>query len=121
MKPLLSGQIPSFLDRFSNFEGAVIQDISIISPTQISCIFELQDKQRQFDWIKLTIDFFGIKNARLLQTQHYDHVEIDEGISLIYDSTLFGFCIGQYKTIKALEDASCFIIADTVKYKEDQL
>jgi hypothetical protein len=106
------------LERFLNFEDAEFRSLEVINPTEMHLTFAVQDKARDFDWITLTLEFFGVKNARLIENSKLSFLDMSDGVSIIQQDALLAFTLGEYNTLSAIENASLFIVASDMKYKE---
>ena len=106
------------LERFDNFKDAEFRSLEIISPTNIEVTFAVQDKARAFDWITLTLKFFGVKDARLIDGAKIAYVDMSDGISMIKENGTFACGIGAYKDAASLQNATCYILADDFKSQE---
>jgi len=120
MKPLTFHQLPSFIERFSHFKDAEFRALDIISPTQTTLTFALQDKARAYDWITITLEFSGIIDARFLENKQLAMIDMQEGATIIEDENLFAFGIGECYNISNIKSSSCFVVASTLKYQEGQ-
>ena len=108
------------LERFLDFKDAEFRSLEIINPLEIHLVFAVQDKARSFDWISLELQFFGVKNARLLENSKLSFLDMADGITIINDENSLAFAIGEYNNVVAIENAPLFIIASDMKYKEGQ-
>jgi hypothetical protein len=108
------------LDRFLHFEDAEFRSLEIINPTEIHLTFGVQDKARDFDWITLTLEFFGVKNARLMENSKLSLLDMSDGVSIFTQEGQFAFALGEYNTLRAIENASLFIVASDMKHKESK-
>ena len=80
--------------------------------------FPVQDKARAFDWITITLQFFGVSDARLVDGAKIAYVDMSDGISIIKEGTTFACGIGIHKDISSLKNATCYILADNFKSQE---
>ena len=120
MKPLIHLSLDDFLYRFENFQNSQITAIDIISPVSIAVSIDVQDRQRSFDWIGMRFLFEEIVDASLIESSRLAYIDMDEGLSILYENGLFYFMIGDYKTPNGTKDALCYIIAKSLKYQEAQ-
>ncbi|MBA1433283.1 MAG: hypothetical protein FAF04_06790 [Epsilonproteobacteria bacterium] len=118
MKPLNSIEITKLLERFDDFKESKIRSLEIISPTEIEMTFALQDRARGFDWITLTLLFSDVLDAKLIDTDKLDYVDMSDGVSILYEKGLFHFALGSYKTDISIKDALLFILSKSIKYNE---
>lgn len=118
MKPLIADKLPAFLERFDNFKDAEFRSIEIISPLQIRFTFAVQDSARAFDWITITLEFNGVKDARLLESNRLNMVDMNDGINIVKDENLFAFGVGECYNISNIKNSVCYLIADDLKYEE---
>ncbi|MCF6339741.1 MAG: hypothetical protein L3J10_03165 [Sulfurimonas sp.] len=118
MKPLLAKELPEFLKRFGNFVDTEFRHIKIISPTIIIVSLAGQDSARGFDWISVDFEFSGVSDTRLLDNSKLSHIDMSDGISILFESTQFIFGIGSENKISALKNSICQITSSTLKYQE---
>jgi len=120
MKPLLQTELQTFLKRFNNFRDAEIRSVKILSATNIELTFALQDSARAFDWITLTLSFYGVSDARIVDDKKLAFVDMSEGITLIFKDNLFAFGAGECYNISTLKNSALYLIAENIKYQEGQ-
>lgn len=120
MKPLLKKELPFFLKRFDNFRDCEFRSLNILSSSTIELTFAVQDKNRDFDWISLTLEFNNIKDARLLQDKQIPLIDMSDGITLIVDDSKFAFAISECYNLSSILNSSLYIIAETIKYQEGE-
>lgn len=109
------------LERFDSFRGAEIISLNIPTPTDIEIIIHAQDKARDFDWIKLTLAFNGIDDARLVEESKLKFLSLEEGASLFKAGNLFAFGVDQYKNIDKIKDSSLFVLAQSLHIEESSI
>ncbi|MCK9453674.1 hypothetical protein [Sulfurimonas sp.] len=120
MKPLLKKDIEGFLKRFNSFIDSEFRSIEIISPTALKITLATQDSARGFDWITVNMEFSNISDAQLPKSSKLQHLDMDEGITLISEDNQFGFGVGSYSSFSNITDSVCYIKADSIKYLEGQ-
>ncbi len=108
------------LERFLNFKDAEFRSLEVINPTEIHLSFAVQDKARDFDWITLDLKFFGVKNARLIENSKLSFLDMSDGISIIIEDGILAFALGEYNTLKSIQNAPLFIIASDMKHTESK-
>jgi hypothetical protein len=118
MKPLDASQITKFLARFDDFRESEIRSLEIISPTEIEITLTAQDSARAFDWITVTLLFSGVSDARVVDTKKLAYVDMESGVTLLNEDAHYAFCVGEYSSIAALQDAQLYIISQNIKYNE---
>ena len=118
MKPLSYTMLEDFLYRFENFVNSELNEIDIITPTSIKLMISTQDRQRSFDWIGLDFLFEEVVEANLVENDKLKYIDMDDGLSIIYENGLFYFMIGDYKTVNGTKDALCYIVSKSLKYRE---
>jgi hypothetical protein len=119
MKPLTPQEIPSFQERFSNFEDAEIRSLKVVDATTLQLILATQDKARGFDWVELCMEFSGVCDAHLPKDSQLDFIETSEGFSLLYKDSLYGCGTGNACSIETIKNSTCYILAQTIKYQEN--
>jgi len=80
----------------------------MISPTAFTITLALQDASRDFDWITLSLEFYDVFDASLIDNDKLPFVNFTEGATLEYDE-------GFYFQINA---ATFYIKSKTLKYQE---
>lgn len=120
MRSLLQRETSAFLERFDNFRGAEFRSLKIINPTNIRVTFGVQDRARAFDWISISIDFYGISDAQLLDEEKLKHLDMSDGVSLLFEEGLFAFGTSECYNISSLKNSSIYLIAESIKYEEGQ-
>ena len=106
------------LARFDNFKDAEFRSCEIISPTDITLTFALQDSARAFDRITISLEFTGISDAQLVDGNKISYIDMSEGISIIKEDESIAFGIGECYNISTIKSSSCYIISNTLKYEE---
>lgn len=120
MRPLLKKEIDAFLKRFDNFIDAELRSIEIISAHSVKITLAAQDGAREFDWITVTLQFDGISDASLPENSKHHHLDMNDGITILSQNSLFGFGIGKYNTLSNITDSVCYIKADSIKYLQGE-
>ena len=118
MRPLVSSELEDFLYRFENFAASQITQIDVISPQAVRVSLNVQDRHRSFDWIGIDLLFEEIAEAKLLEDEKLHLVDMEEGVSIIFENGLFYFMLGDYHTPIGTQNALCHIIAKSLKYQE---
>ncbi|QOY54662.1 hypothetical protein HUE87_12525 [Candidatus Sulfurimonas marisnigri] len=118
MKPILAKELPNFLKRFGNFVHGELRNIEIISPTVIKLTIAGQDSARGFDWLTIELELSGVSDAKLLDSSKLLHVDMSNGINIIFEENSFAFGIGDYHNLSGIKNAVCYIISSSIKYKE---
>ncbi len=120
MKPLLQTQLKTFLERFDYFRDAEFRSIKIISTTNITLTFALQDSARAFDWITITLYFYGVSDARLIDDKQVNFIDLSDGVTLLFNENMFAFAAGECYNISTLKNSSLYLVAEDIKYEEGQ-
>lgn len=118
MKPLLAKDIKTFLKRFNNFCDAEFRHVEIISPTVIVLTLATQDEAKAFDWVSISLEFSGISDASLVENSKLNLVDMDDGISILYEDNKFYFGIGKCEKISNIKTSTCHIESSFLKYEE---
>ena len=111
MKPLLAKDLPTFLERFGNFVDGEFRHVEIISPTTINITLACQDSARGFDWITVEFEFSGVSDASLIDNSKLSHVDMEDGVTIIFENTLFTLSV---------KNSTFQIISSNIKYQEAQ-
>ena len=120
MRPLLQKELSSFLERFDNFKDAEFRSLDILSATSMKLIFAVQDRARAFDWITIELEFSGITDARLVGESQISLLDMSDGISIIEDENKFAFAVSECYNVSQTKNSSCYVITQSIKYKESQ-
>ena len=105
------------LERFEHFKDAEFRSVTIISASQIQLIFAVQDKARAYDWISMEFDFYGVKDAKLMEDKKLAFIDMSEGISIL-KKELFSFAIGEYNNLQNMKNSIFYIQAENIKYTQ---
>jgi hypothetical protein len=119
MKPLNPSQIAKFLERFDDFKGSEIRSLEIKSATEIELLLSAQDRARNFDWISVKLLFNGVSDAKILEDNKLAYLDMDDGLSILFEEKQFALGITSTKTLASIKDAPLYIICDIIKYDED--
>ena len=106
------------LQRFDHFKDGEFRSIDILSPTEISLTFAVQDAARAHDWITITLAFTGVVDANLSLSDKHAFIDMCDGINIIKDENRFAFGIGECYNIASIKTAPLYIIANAMKYSE---
>lgn len=112
--------MPIEAERFGNFKDAEFRSIEIISGTHIKLTLAVQDAARDFDWITLELDFKDVTDARLLEQNKLQFIDMSDGASLLHVNREFAFGIGACYNIQTIKGSTLYIISKELKYKEGQ-
>lgn len=108
------------LTRFDNFKDAELRSLEILSPTNIKLTVALQDSARAFDWITLELDFIGVSDARVVQDNKLQFIDMSDGASLLRIERQFAFAIGACYNVQTIKNSTLYIISQDLKYTEGQ-
>ena len=119
MKPLLAKDLALFMQRFDNFKDGEFRSLEVSSPTNMKLVFAVQDSAKEFDWITLELEFEGVSDAKLLGASRLHLIDMSDGANIISEEKRYAFGIGNYQNITNIKDSICYIIASSLKYKEN--
>lgn len=108
----------ALLERILNGEGAMLRSLSVNSPTSAALTLSVQDRNRGFDWIDLTFEMSGMNDAHLVEDGKLDFLDMERGITVLFEEGLWGVGVGHYRSLRALRDAPLYLIGTTLKYEE---
>ena len=117
-QPLPKNSIVSFLKRFDSFRDSELRQIEIISPSSLKITLAAQDSARGFDWITVTFEFNGVIDAKIIEESKLSHVDLDGGITLLYQDDMYAFMIGAYNKLSDTQSSICYIKSSSLKYQE---
>jgi hypothetical protein len=118
MKPLLKNNLTLFLKRFDNFKDAEFRSVELISPTNIKIVFAAQDSTREYNWITISFELSGVKDAKLIEENKIPYIDMSDGISIINIENEFAFAIGECYNISSIKNSICYVISSNLKYQE---
>ena len=118
MRPLIQTQLTPFLQRFNNFRDAEFRSVEILSGLNILLTLAVQDSARAFDWITIKLEFNGLNDAKLLENNQLAYLDMDNGISLLFEENNFAFSTGECYNISCIKNSSLYLIAKSLKYEE---
>jgi len=95
-----------------------MRSVEIKGPTSLFLTLSVQDKQRGFDWIDMIFEMNGMNDARLFEESKLGMLDMEDGITIIFEDGLWGWGIGRSKSLSALKDAPLFVIGTSLKYGE---
>ncbi len=116
--PLSKSSLESFLKRFDYFRDSELRQIEIISPSVIKITLAAQDSARGFDWITVTFEFSAVSDAKIIENSKLTHINLDEGITLLYQDELFAFMVGAYNNLSDAQSSICYVKSSSLKYQE---
>ena len=118
MRPLHVNEINKFLSRFEKFVDAQIHEVIIKSPTVIEVQCSVQDSALEFDWIDLCFELSNVSDARVVENSKLSYLDMNEGLSIIYEDNKFVLCYGNYNSLENAKDSTFYIICQSIKYEE---
>ena len=118
MKNLAPSAIESFLERFDNFIDAEFRSVEVVDPFEMKVVLAAQDKARDFDWVSVSLLFSEVQAAHLVEENQLTFLDMSDGVSILYEDGTFAFGNTKCYNISALQSASLYIIAKTLKYEE---
>ena len=119
MRPLLAKEVPQFIQRFDSFKEGEFRSLEVTSSTSMKLIFAVQDSAKEFDWITLELEFQGVSDAKLLDSNKLHLVDMSDGVSILYTNSSYNFGIGYYKNEQNIKDAISYIVCSSLKYEEN--
>jgi hypothetical protein len=118
MKPLTANNARALLDRIDAARGGELRSITMLDPTTFRVTFSVQDRNREFDWVDITFELTGVSDARLTDDDKLDLVDMDEGITVMFENGKCALAIGDYASLTAVSDATMYLIGTSMKYEE---
>jgi hypothetical protein len=116
--PLSKNSLEGFLERFNHFRDSELRQIDIISATLIKITLATQDSARGFDWVTVTFEFNGVIDAKIIEESKLPHVDLSQGITLLYQDEMFAFMVGAYNKLSDTQSSICYIKSTSLKYQE---
>lgn len=118
MKPLQVNKLQEFLERFEYFKSGEFRSLEVANATSIHATFALQDKSREYDWITLKLEFNGVYDAALPQMDKLAFIDMEDGVTLLFEDNKIAFGVGEYTTFLAVKNALPYLYCRTIKYQE---
>jgi hypothetical protein len=118
MKPLTTANVDNLLDRIFDAEGGILRSIAMNGPTTCTVTLSVQDENRGNDWINIAFEVNGISDAHLIDDAKFGLVDMDDGISIIYEDKAVSFAFGDYGSIEASKGSIVYMIGASIKYEE---
>lgn len=118
MKPLLPNSLKELLSRIDYATGGELVSVVMNDPQSFTIELSVQDKNRGFDWINIAFEIEGVFDARLIDEQKLSLVDMNDGISLLFEDGIYGLGVGSYKNTAALKSASLYLLGNSMKYEE---
>lgn len=103
-----------FLKRY-DFSSAEIEDIQITSATSMQIVINAQSVENEYAWVRIVFYFDGINDAKLVDDAQLAFLDFENGISIVFENSLIGFCIDRYDTLVGMKNASFYITAKNLK------
>lgn len=117
-QPLGKNSLEGFLKRFDYFKGSEFRSIEVVSSSSLKITLAAQDSARGFDWITVTFEFSGVSDAKIIEESKLSHVDLDAGITLLYQDDMYAFMIGAYNKLSDTQSSICYIKSSSLKYQE---
>lgn len=108
------------LQRFDNFKDSELRSLEVVTPMHVKLTVAVQDSARAYDWITLEIDFIGVSDARLVDQNKLQFIDMNEGVNLLHVEGQFAFAIGACYNIQAVKNSTLYIMSQDIKYQEGQ-
>ncbi len=118
MKPLSSSTAINLLDRIEYAFNGEVRSVVIDSPSVMSLTISVQDRGREFDWIDIQFEVSGITDARLVDEDKLAYIDMDDGISIVFEKNQAGIAIGKYTTLTNLTNSSLYLLGTNIKFEE---
>ena len=118
MKPLLPNSLKELLTRIDSAIGGELFSVVMNDPQSFTIELSVQDKNRGFDWINIAFEMTGVIDARLVDESKVPLINMDEGVSILFEDGLYGIGVGSYKSIAALKGAPLYLLGSSLKYEE---
>ncbi len=118
MKPLTTANVDDLLDRILDAEGGMLRSIQMSSPTTITVTLSVQDVNRGHDWINIAFEVNEVYDARLIDDEKFNLIDMDGGVSIIYENGDVSFSFGDYGSIASSKDSIVYILGKSIKYEE---
>ena len=118
MKPLNKKSASELLTRIDHGIDAEVKSLVMNNPTNFTIELSVQDKNRGYDWINIAFNVDAVCDANLLDEHKLSFLDLNDGISLVFEGDLYGFGVGSYKNISALQASSLYLVGHSMKFEE---
>ncbi len=118
MKPLTTANVDDLLDRIFDAEGGELRSIVMNNPASFTITLSVQDANRGNDWINIAFEVNSVFDAKLIDDNKFGFVDMDGGVSIVYEDDNVAFSFGDYGTIESAKDSIMYLIGKSVKYEE---
>jgi hypothetical protein len=118
MKPLTQNNVKALLERIDSARGGELRSVTMLDPTTFRVTFSVQDRNRAFDWVDISFELTGVSDARLTDDDKLDFVDMDDGITLLFENGKCALAIGEYRSLTAVSDATMYLVGTSMKYEE---
>lgn len=118
LQPLPKNSLEGFLKRFDYFRDSELRSIEVISSSSLKITLAAQDSARGFDWITVTFEFSGVSDAKIIEESKLIHVDLNQGITLLFEDDMYAFMVGAYNKLSDAQSSICYIKSSSLKYQE---
>ena len=118
MKPLTTANVDDLLDRIFDAEGGILRAITMNGPTTCTVTLSVQDENRGNDWINIAFEMSGVTDARLIDDAKFGLVDMDDGVSILYEDKTVSFSFGDYGSVEASKASIVYLVGTSIKYEE---
>lgn len=118
MKPLTQTDANRLLERIDHARGGELRSVKMHDPATFHLTFSVQDRNREFDWVDITFEVSGVSDARLIDEDKLSFVDMDQGISILFEDGQCAIAIGSYRTLTSVSDAAMYLVGTSMKYGE---
>ena len=118
MTPLLKNKSPELLTRIDHATDGELISVVMNNPQNFTIELSVQDKNRGYDWINIAFEMGGVIDAKLVDESKLSHVDMSDGVSLVYEDGVALLAVGQYKTVESAKSSILFLEGTTIKYEE---
>jgi len=127
-KPLLTGNIDDFLDRFNRFHDAVIREIHIVFGYRSQhrdagvIILSVQDQQcpQNKGWVNVNLQFVNVREFSMTHSAEEYHQVISDEIHIQHLNGLFfvdlGASIDQPNTIDQFKKSRFYLACESIQW-----
>ena len=102
------------MERFDNLIGGELLSVDILSPASIQVVLTVQDKNRDFDWVNLTILAESIVDAKLVEDSALKAIDMQNGVNIVFESNSFKIGFGSSEYLSS----ALHIDAQSIRYEE---
>jgi len=118
MKPLSKSSSKELLERLDAAKDSEVRQITLMTPTSFKIELSVQDANRGYDWINIAFECSGVIDAKLIDENKLNYLDMSDGISIVFEGERVGLGNIEASTLERLKEAQFYLLGTTLKYEE---